>query len=62
MMVIGSRNALKSDFDLVAAALRRGDIPMEKIVTHRTSLSDAVRDIPVWASQKQGLVKAMIAV
>ena len=56
------RNALKADFDHVAAALRRGDIPMGKIVTHRTTLAGAVRDIPVWAHQKQGLVKAVIAV
>ncbi len=62
MMVIGSRNAVKADFDHVAAALRRGDIPMDRILTHRTSLAGAARDIPVWAHQKQGLVKAIIAV
>lgn len=62
MSVIGSRNAMRADFDQVAGALRRGALPMDRILTHRTSLAGAVRDLPEWAVAKAGLVKAMIAV
>ena len=62
MMLIGSRNATRQDFTHVAVCLARGDIPLGQLVTHRTSLADAARDLPLWAKQKQGLIKAVIAV
>jgi len=27
-------------------------VPVERLITHRTTLTDAVRDIPIWATQK----------
>jgi threonine dehydrogenase-like Zn-dependent dehydrogenase len=62
MMLIGSRNALREDFEQAAAALRDGTIPLAALVTHRTRLSDAPRDVSRWAHQKSGLIKAMIDV
>jgi 2-desacetyl-2-hydroxyethyl bacteriochlorophyllide A dehydrogenase len=62
MSVTGSRNALRPDFDRVIAALQDGAIPMDRILTHRTTLADAVQDLPRWASTKSGLVKAVIRV
>ena len=62
MTVIGSRNALKQDFDHVVLALSQGLIPMGKIVTHHTTLARAVDDLPRWAKAKDGLVKAVIRV
>jgi threonine dehydrogenase-like Zn-dependent dehydrogenase len=62
MTLIGSRNALRQDFDHVIASLRAGLIPMHRIITHRTTLAGAVNDLPKWAGDKKGLVKAVIRV
>lgn len=61
MTLLGSRNATNTDFETVMDAIRTGQVPVDQLITHRTTLSGAVRDIGIWASQKQGLIKAMIA-
>ena len=58
--LLGSRNATSLDFWRVIAAIHHGDVPVRHLITHRTSLWDAARDIPVWATQKTGLIKALI--
>jgi 2-desacetyl-2-hydroxyethyl bacteriochlorophyllide A dehydrogenase len=60
MTLLGSRNATAVDFDKVIGAMRDGRIPVQSIITHRTTLSGAVRDMPVWATDKRGLIKAVI--
>jgi 2-desacetyl-2-hydroxyethyl bacteriochlorophyllide A dehydrogenase len=60
LTLIGSRNATSVDFERVMAAMRAGDVPLDRIVTHRTSLSGAVTDLPRWAHEKTGLIKALI--
>jgi len=60
MMLIGSRNATREDFDHVVTAIRDGDVPLDKLITHRTNLASAARDLPRWAHEKSGLVKAII--
>ncbi|RYE54675.1 MAG: hypothetical protein EOP18_07110 [Rhizobiaceae bacterium] len=62
MSIIGSRNALKEDFLHVAASIASGAIDTGSLITHRTSLESAVTDLPLWAHQKEGLIKAVIAV
>ena len=62
MMLIGSRNATRADFQRVIASIRAGEIPIDRLVTHRTTLRDSPRDIALWAHQKSGLIKAMIDV
>lgn len=62
MAVIGSRNALKDDFLHVAASIASGAVATDKLITHKTSLAGAVADLPRWAHQKEGLIKAVIAV
>jgi 2-desacetyl-2-hydroxyethyl bacteriochlorophyllide A dehydrogenase len=62
MTLFASRNATAEDFERVIAAIRNGDVPINRLITHRTSLADAVRDIPVWATQKTGLIKALIEI
>ena len=57
-----SRNATTADFDQVIAAIRNGDVPVEKMLTHRTGLAGAVVDLPRWAREKSGLVKALIEI
>ncbi len=62
MMLIGSRNATREDFDHVVDSIRSGGVPTAKLITHRTTLADAPRDIALWAHQKSGLIKAVIGV
>ena len=61
MMLIGSRNALRVDFDHVIAAMRDDAVPVAKLITHQTTLQDSPHDISRWAYQKSGLIKAVIA-
>jgi 2-desacetyl-2-hydroxyethyl bacteriochlorophyllide A dehydrogenase len=60
MTVKGSRNATRADFERVIAAIESGKVPLEKLITHRTSLAGAITDLPRWASEKRGLVKALV--
>ena len=60
MTLLGSRNATNDDFRRVMQAIQSGAVDIAQLVTHRTSLADAIRDIPVWATQKSGLIKALI--
>ena len=60
MTLLGSRNATSTDFERVMAAMRNGDVPLDRLITHRTTLEGAVRDLPRWATDKSGLVKALI--
>jgi len=62
MTLMGSRNATAEDFERVIAAIRGGDVPVSRLITHRTSLSGAVETIPVWAHEKTGLIKAVIEI
>ncbi|MFT3671351.1 zinc-binding alcohol dehydrogenase family protein [Aestuariivirga sp.] len=62
LTLFGSRNATSEDFARVISAIRDGKVPLDRIITHRTSLADAARDLPVWAHEKQGLIKAMIEI
>ena len=62
MMLIGSRNATRQDFDHVSACIRAGLVPLDQLVTHRTTLEDVPRDLPRWAHEKFGLIKAVIQV
>jgi 2-desacetyl-2-hydroxyethyl bacteriochlorophyllide A dehydrogenase len=58
--LLASRNALRSDFEHVMAALAAGRIPLGKLITHHTSLAGAVNDLPRWTKEKRGLVKSII--
>jgi 2-desacetyl-2-hydroxyethyl bacteriochlorophyllide A dehydrogenase len=62
MTLVGSRNATREDFELVAASIRDGSIPIASLVTHATSLEAAVQDLPHWATTRSGLVKAVIRI
>ncbi|TGQ45990.1 zinc-binding alcohol dehydrogenase family protein [Mesorhizobium sp. M00.F.Ca.ET.216.01.1.1] len=62
MTLIGSRNALRADFEHVAASIRNGAVPLAKLVTHHTTLADTPRDLARWAHEKSGLIKAVIQV
>lgn len=60
--LLASRNATDADFEGVIGAIGEGHVLVDRLITHRTSLVDAVSDIPIWASQKAGLIKAVIEI
>jgi 2-desacetyl-2-hydroxyethyl bacteriochlorophyllide A dehydrogenase len=60
LTLLGSRNATSADFERVVAAIHDGKVPLDRLITHRTNLSGAVRDIPRWATDKSGLIKAVV--
>jgi 2-desacetyl-2-hydroxyethyl bacteriochlorophyllide A dehydrogenase len=60
LTLLASRNATSKDFDRVISSILAGYIPVERLITHRTSLPDAVGKLPLWATQKIGLIKAVI--
>ena len=62
MTLFGSRNATAEDFHWVMGAIRGGDVPVDRLITHRANLAEAVHTIPVWATEKAGLVKALIEI
>ena len=62
MTLFGIRNATSEDFDNVIAAIQDGHVPVDRVIAHRTSLSGAIEDIPRWARDKSGLIKALIHV
>ncbi|MBO0344005.1 zinc-binding alcohol dehydrogenase family protein [Roseibium sp. CAU 1637] len=62
MTLIGSRNATSEDFAHVIACIRSGQVPVERLITHRTSLHEAVENLPKWAHAKDGLIKAVIEI
>lgn len=62
MTLLGSRNATNDDFRRVMLAIRTGEIKIDQLVTHRTSLAGAVQSIPHWATQKAGLIKALVEI
>ena len=62
MAVIGSRNALRSDFERVMVAIEDGRVPLLRLLTHRTTLDRVATDLPRWTKEKHGLVKALIEI
>ena len=62
MTLCGSRNATSEDFKQVIGAIRAKQVPIDHLITHRTSLAGAVSNIPIWASQKRGLIKAIVEI
>ena len=62
MTLMASRNATSVDFDDVIAAIKTKKIAIAKLLTHRTSLADIGRDLPHWATNKKGLIKALVEI
>ncbi|WP_275786783.1 zinc-binding alcohol dehydrogenase family protein [Pararhizobium gei] len=62
MTLVGSRNATRQDFEHVAASIRAGQVPVDKLITHRTTLDGVIGDLPRWAHEKAGLIKAVVKV
>ncbi|WP_332700728.1 zinc-binding alcohol dehydrogenase family protein [Devosia sp.] len=62
MSLLGSRNATDEDFTTVISAIRDGSVNPDALITHRTTLAAAAQDMPRWASDKTGLIKAIVEI
>ncbi|MBD9374464.1 zinc-binding alcohol dehydrogenase family protein [Rhizobium sp. ARZ01] len=62
MTLVGSRNATAEDFRHVVASIETGHVPVEALVTHRTTLDAVPHDLARWATRKDGLIKAVVNV
>ena len=62
MTLMASRNATSVDFDHVISAIKSKKVEIAKLLTHRTSLADIHRDLPHWATNKNGLIKALVEI
>ena len=60
MTLMASRNATAQDFATVLAAIRAGQVPVDRLITHRTTMDRVCTDLPRWARDKAGLIKAMV--
>ena len=61
MTLLASRNATPDDFGTVISAIRSGLVPVNALITHRSSFEQVSTLLPRWAHDKEGLIKAMIA-
>jgi len=62
LTIRGSRNATRQDFEHVMASMRAGKIPTDRLATHSTSMDDVPRNMPGWAHDRTGLIKAIVTV
>ncbi len=62
LTIRASRNAIKADFEHVMASIRQGLIPTDRLATHATTLDRVPADMPVWAHDRTGVIKAVVTV
>ncbi|SEQ55064.1 2-desacetyl-2-hydroxyethyl bacteriochlorophyllide A dehydrogenase [Devosia sp. YR412] len=60
LTIRASRNATREDFDHVMASIRNGLVPTDQLATHATSFEDVPVNLPKWAHERNGLIKAII--
>lgn len=62
LTIRASRNATRDDFAHVMDSIRGGLVPTEHLATHETSLDRVPADMPAWAHDRTGLIKAIVNV
>ena len=62
LTIRASRNAQKADFEHVMASMRAGKIPTDRLATQSTSLDDVPKNMPIWAHDRTGVIKAIVTV
>ena len=62
LTIRASRNAQKADFDHVMDSMRKGLIPTDKLATHATTIERVSEDMPKWAHDRTGVIKALVSV
>ncbi|WP_244444631.1 zinc-binding alcohol dehydrogenase family protein [Nitratireductor basaltis] len=58
--IIGSRNALKDDFERVMKAIRDGHIPTDAIASRTIALPDLPKQFPALVEDREKLVKVLV--
>ena len=58
--IIGSRNALKADFERVMSALREGRIDADALLSAELPLAELPRRFPELVHDREGLIKAVV--
>ncbi|MDF2982425.1 MAG: zinc-binding alcohol dehydrogenase family protein [Devosia sp.] len=62
LTIRASRNAIRADFEHVMESIRQGKVPTDKLATHATTLDRVPQDMPVWAHDRTGVIKAIVTV
>ncbi|WEK03523.1 MAG: zinc-binding alcohol dehydrogenase family protein [Candidatus Devosia phytovorans] len=62
LTIRASRNATRADFDHVMESIRNGAVPTDQLATHSTSFDDVPANLPRWAKERNGLIKAIITI
>ena len=62
MTVLGSRNALPTDFARIIGLIEDGRIDTRPWITHRTAFDDLIDAFPSFTKPETGVVKAIVAV
>jgi Threonine dehydrogenase and related Zn-dependent dehydrogenases len=60
--LMSSRNALRSDFELVIDCIKDKHVQPLNFITHRVAFEAAVDEFPGWLSPANGVIKAMVEV
>jgi threonine dehydrogenase-like Zn-dependent dehydrogenase len=60
MRLIGSRNALRADFEAVMTALRKGRIDAALLETEVLALADLPARLPKLAAQRDAIIKVIV--
>lgn len=58
--LMGSRNALKEDFEQVIAAIRSGSVDTDAFITHRAAFDEMIGQYESWLKPETGVIKAMV--
>lgn len=62
MQLIGSRNAMKHDFQMVIDMIRDGAIPTEKLHTHSLAAAEMPQKVPQLMAARGDLLKAIVTI
>jgi len=62
LTIRGARNAQKADFEHVMASMRAGKVATDRLATHATSMDDVPANMPIWAADRTGVIKAIVTV
>ncbi|WP_114090537.1 zinc-binding alcohol dehydrogenase family protein [Thalassospira profundimaris] len=60
--LMGSRNALRADFDKVMSHMRAGDVPVDLLNTHEGSFDNGLEQLTSWLHDREEIVKAVLHV
>ncbi|MHA7964691.1 zinc-binding alcohol dehydrogenase family protein [Paenibacillus sp. CAU 1782] len=62
MTLMGSRNATRSDFDLVLEAVSKGFVDIDRYITHRSTLDGMIEPFQQWLKPETGVIKALVEI